>query len=404
MTSLLDALHEATQGRPFVLVVMAYEDAKTHVPKRQTVLKLMRDVVEHEFNVACVRADDLLRSGEDLRWKIHQLIDRALLIVADVSEPRPNVFYELGYAVGRDKTPVLMVEKEKASRKHIKLPYDLQGLEVLEYQDSMDGAEIFRQQLIGHLRSRLKPEIPLLREMLAPSEPQPSFIVASPKYPGKTSRIKGQVFDRRTFGDHIAMLGLISAFGLFYGNAKSLELISAQHSPPDLLDHDINLFLIGSEKTNPHSGQLLAAFCRGQGCGWQFNPRPGWKKGKNGDWPVGLFRVDAKGRQEKHGQLTRVGRGDVWTSDYGLIVRGPHPKHRNRVAMILAGPHSLGTAAASLAATRVSLIAKIKAALPDHVLADKRRTFWVLVKGVSNPKDFHLDEDGVSIEDVGVFS
>jgi hypothetical protein len=242
--------------------------------------------------------------------------------------------------------------------------------------------------------------------MLAPELPHPSYIVASPKYPGATSRIRGQVFDRRTFGDHLGMLGVISAFGLFYGNANGVELISAQHSPPDLFDYDINLYLIGSEKTNPHSGDLLARLSRGRQPCWEFRPRSGWTDGKTGDWPVGLFRVEHGHEEEQLGKLSKVGEdttSDIWTSDYGLVVRGPHPEHAKRLAMIMAGPHSLGSAAACLAATRVSLIKKIKSSLPERILADKRSTFWVLVKGTSNPLDFHLDEDGVTIEDAGVY-
>jgi len=45
--------------------------------------------------------------------------------------------------------------------------------------------------------------------------------------------------------------------------------------------------------------------------------------------------------------------------DYGLIIRGPHPRRDGRIAMVLAGTRSLGTGAACLAATRLSLIENI---------------------------------------------
>jgi hypothetical protein len=397
--SVIDILHRSTGGRPFVLMVMPYKDARTGADLRPWVFDLVKEVAEREFNVACVRADQLLGSGGDLREKIHDLIDLASLVIVEMSEDRPNVFYEFGYAAGRKKTPVLLLEEG------LRAPYNAQGLEVLEYQNTISGAKVLREKLAGHLRGRLSPELPLLREMLAPSTPHPSYIVASPKYPGKNSRIHGSVFDRRTFGDHLGMLGVISAFGLFYGNVKGVELISAQHSHPDLLDEDFNLYLLGSEKVNPRSGELLAMVCKGRGIGWEFAPWPDPTAEKLGDWPVGLYRIQDGVPHDLRGTLTRIGpeeKDQIWTSDYGLIVRTPHPKHPNRLAMIMAGPHSLGTAAACLAATRVSLIQKIKDALPS-AMEDRSKALWVLVKGTSNTKDFHLDEDGVTIEDVGVY-
>jgi len=72
------------------------------------------------------------------------------------------------------------------------------------------------------------------------------------------------------------------------------------------------------------------------------------------------------------------------------------------MVLIMAGAHSLGTGAACLAATRSMLIRQIKDALPDTVdFADKSRTIWVLVKGISSERDRLLDESGVSVLEAG---
>jgi len=92
----------------------------------------------------------------------------------------------------------------------------------------------------------------------------------------------------------------------------------------------------------------------------------------------------------------------IHSQDYGIIVRGPHPNCRGRMVLIMAGAHSLGTGAACLAATRSMLIRQIKDALPDTVdFADKSRTIWVLVKGISSERDRLLDESGVSVLEAG---
>ncbi len=399
----LDIIHELTHGKPYVLVVMAYKEARTNTDKRAALYKLIKHVVEQESQLVCLRADELMRSGHELLEKIHILVDRASLVIAEISDARPNVFYEVGYAMGskKESRPILLIERG------VKPPYDLQGLEVFEYENTMDGVESFRGKFAEHLRMRLKPVLPLLRKMLAPSNPEPSYIVTSPKYPGKHSRIQGQVFDSRTFGDHVGILGLISAFGLFYGDAKNVELISAQHAPPDLLERDINLYLIGSRKVNKWSRELTEFLTKDKWPRWEFDPHPKSKCGESGDWLCALFRAEKEGRQLVEGQLSVIGqeeKAEIWTSDYGVLLRGPHPKRQGRLAFVLAGAHSLGTAAACLTATRSSVIERLRVKLPEGVLEDRTRTFWALVKGTTSPDDYLIREEDVEIVETGVYS
>ena len=87
--------------------------------------------------------------------------------------------------------------------------------------------------------------------------------------------------------------------------------------------------------------------------------------------------------------------------DYGLLLRGPHPHHHSRTVMILAGPRSLGTGSACLAATKSKLISEIVQHLGDSsLLADRSKMIWALVKGIPSI-DLHLDDSGVSIVAAG---
>lgn len=231
MNDIRDTLHRLTGGRPFVFVIMGYGTRKN------AVFNAIRQVVHDEFNLACLRADEVPSAGHDLLSKIHDIIHRAELIIAEITDPQPgkpspNVFYEIGYAVASQKPPLLLLEEDHS------VPTDLKGLEVIEYQDRFEGLDSFRSKLSDHLRFRLGSELAVLRDMLEASQPFPAYIVTSPKYPGPHSRILGQVYDRRTFGDHMGILGLISAFGSMYGEANGIELISAQHAPPDVAEMD----------------------------------------------------------------------------------------------------------------------------------------------------------------------
>ena len=61
--SMGDMLQALTGGRPYIFVIMAYDD-------RWDLYERIRKVAEGRFNVACVRADEVKSSGYDLLDKI----------------------------------------------------------------------------------------------------------------------------------------------------------------------------------------------------------------------------------------------------------------------------------------------------------------------------------------------
>jgi len=391
--SVRDMIQTLTRGRPWVFLIVSYRE------EMKDLCDLIAEVTERDFDVACIRADQVPSTGYDLLNKIHQLIDRAELVIAEISELSPNVFYEIGYAVGVQKPPMLLIEKGKD------VPTDIRGLEFIEYENRLGGSKVFEQAFRNHLRFRLNSELALLRDMLEAPDPHPSHIVVSPKPPGVHGRTRAQVFEKRTFGDHLGTLGLTSAFGSIWGAGRGVELISAEHSPPDLPDGDMNLYLIGSRKVNTHAGTLLTELQRGREPNWAFDPASQDKKEVE-DWKVALYRTTGGVTAPVWGTLGKVGgtTEDVWVEDYGIIVRGPHPRYPNRLVLILAGAHSLGTGAACLAATRSFLIQKVRGKLPQGTLEKKSSTFWVLVKGTARPPDFCLDPDDVEIMEAGVYA
>jgi len=384
-------VEELTQGKPYVFVVMPYKsgwDFFVHV----------REVVRQAVGLAAIRADDVHGAGHDLLAKIHLLIERAELVIAEISTPSANVFYEVGYAVGAQKPLLLLVEEG------VEVPTDLKGKEVISYSGSREAMEVFDKRLADHLRSRVNSQIALLRDMLEAPVPTPAYIVASPRYPGKDTRMRAQVYDQRTFGDNLGVLGLISAFGCIMGEGHGVDLVSGQYCRPDLLTRPLNLYLIGSPKSNPPVREMLQRLQAGREPNWTLGAIP--DEQEKGDYRTALYRTKAGRAEMVEGRTEYVGAEQalIHVLDYGIIVRGPHPDHPGRLAMILAGPHSLGTGAACLAATRSPLIQQIKAALPDGVdIADKERTLWVLVRGEISRRDSLLDMEGVTVLEAGAY-
>jgi hypothetical protein len=384
-------VEELTQGKPYVFVVMPYKS-------RWDFFVHIREVVRQAVGLAAIRADDVHGAGHDLLAKIHLLIERAELVIAEISTPSANVFYEVGYAVGVQKPLLLLVEEG------VDVPTDLKGREVISYGGSREAMEVFDKRLADHLRSRVNAQIALLRDMLEADIPTPAYIVASPRYPGKDSRIRAQAYDQRTFGDNLGVLGLISAFGCIMGEGRGVELVSGQYSPPDLLSRPLNLYLIGSPKSNPPVREMLQRLQKGREPNWTLGAFPGEKE--EGDYLTALYRTKSGQVELVEGRTEYLGTEGalIHVMDHGIIVRGPHPDYPGRLVMVLAGPHSLGTGAACLAATRSPLIQQIKAALPVGVgIADKRRTLWVLVRGEISQRDTLLDMEGVSVLEAGIY-
>jgi hypothetical protein len=97
-------LQELTEGRPFVFVIMPFK-------AKWLIYEEINEIIENKIGLSCIRADDVNASGYDLLEKIHLLIERASLVVAEISLPNPNFFYEVGYASAERKNILLLAEK-----------------------------------------------------------------------------------------------------------------------------------------------------------------------------------------------------------------------------------------------------------------------------------------------------
>lgn len=387
-----DMIYTLTKGRPFIFIVMKFNS-------KLKIFHAIRATVAQEFGMATIRADEVKSSGFDLLEKIKKLIERAEIVVADISIDSPNVFYEIGYAVGKDKSPIILIDSKRKKN----IPVDLQGLEVIKYDYNWDGEEPFIRELNSHLAFRLKASNALLRDMLIPTIPEDMYIVASPKYPQSDSPFAGQVRDIRTFGDYLGVMGLLTAFGSTIGESKQIQFVSGQYSSGDLLTRPANLFFIGSRKSNPPVGLIMPKMLEGKEPYWYFDPAD--NSPEKGDWPVMLYRKQNDEKIPIKGKIGKFQDKQIWVEDYGIIIRTPHPLHKDRQVLIMAGAHSLGTGAACIAATSSPLIKEIQKMLPEKTLADKSKGFWVLVKGTASEKDGLLDHDakGIKILEAGVY-
>jgi hypothetical protein len=76
------------------------------------------------------------------------------LVIADLSLPNPNVYYELGVAHTLGKKAVLLTQKDPE-----KLPFDLRQLRIINYSDDERGHRILRSELKAHVDAILEEPI-----------------------------------------------------------------------------------------------------------------------------------------------------------------------------------------------------------------------------------------------------
>lgn len=116
-------------------------------PEFRDVLTSYREVCK-EFSFEALRADEV-ETDERIVQRIIEGIRTTAFVIADVSEVRPNVFYEVGFAQGFGKEVVVTAKKGTT------LPFDISDVPVIFW----DGQENLKEQLrrrIGDIAARLR--------------------------------------------------------------------------------------------------------------------------------------------------------------------------------------------------------------------------------------------------------
>lgn len=88
---------------------------------------------------ACNRADDYY--GKVVLSDIWERMNEAGIIIADLTDANPNVYYELGlaHALGKDIIPMMQTGGE--------VPFDQMPFRILFYEDNSDGYAILEERL-----------------------------------------------------------------------------------------------------------------------------------------------------------------------------------------------------------------------------------------------------------------
>ncbi len=101
--------------------------------------------VVKEFGLQAVYAGDLFGPGVILEEIVQNIVE-SKIVIAEITEPNENVFYELGYAHALRKPTIILAEEGK------KLPFDVSGYRCLFYNNSIAGKRKIEEGLKRDLR------------------------------------------------------------------------------------------------------------------------------------------------------------------------------------------------------------------------------------------------------------
>ncbi|MBE8540250.1 hypothetical protein [Geoglobus acetivorans] len=113
------------------------------IPFKTQFYRIFENIIKlalEEVGFKVVKADDIFEPGPVIE-QIWEYINKAEIILADVTGRNPNVFYELGIAHTLGKNVIIITQSEDD------VPFDLRHLRYFKYEDNEKGWEKLKETL-----------------------------------------------------------------------------------------------------------------------------------------------------------------------------------------------------------------------------------------------------------------
>lgn len=124
----------------FVICPIGEEGSSERSNSDSVLRHIIRPALSAKGYESIVRADGIAEPGIITAQIVQHLLDDDL-VVADLTDHNPNVFYELAVRHASDKPVIHLIAK------HQKIPFDVAPQRTIEYTLDLDGAELARNKL-----------------------------------------------------------------------------------------------------------------------------------------------------------------------------------------------------------------------------------------------------------------
>jgi len=144
---LLEILTNEGKKNLFIFMLMPFDEKLTKIYERC----IKKPLEEKEFIVK--RADDFFKSVPIMDDILESII-KADIIIGDLTDKNPNVFYELGRAHEKKDKCVIHICQEKD-----KIPFDLGHIRTIFYKDTPEGYEKLEKDILKFIETCIKEKI-----------------------------------------------------------------------------------------------------------------------------------------------------------------------------------------------------------------------------------------------------
>ena len=120
------------------------------LPFKEPYLTILNDhikpILADTFKIRSVKSDDIFRP-EAVIETIQKMICASDVIIADITERNPNVYYEVGYSHGVKKKVIFITQDIK------NIPFDIAHLRCVIYEYTPRGVKLLEQNLIKAVKA-----------------------------------------------------------------------------------------------------------------------------------------------------------------------------------------------------------------------------------------------------------
>lgn len=130
----------------FVVCPIGEENSDIRKNSNQLLKHILQPVCE-ECGFECIRVDKL-NDNDNISNTIMNFLDKADLVIADLSTHNPNAFFELGFRTALKK-PAIHIKNNTE-----KIPFDVAGIRTITYTlDDLDKVEETKSQLRNTIKN-----------------------------------------------------------------------------------------------------------------------------------------------------------------------------------------------------------------------------------------------------------
>jgi hypothetical protein len=128
-------------------------DCFVMIPFNEPYLTIFKDHIkkplENEFKIIAIKADDIFKP-EPIIDSVQYQIKKSDILIADITERNPNVYYEVGFAHALEKKIIFTSQNVDS------IPFDVAHWRCIKYEFTPRGMTDFEVKLVNAVKSILK--------------------------------------------------------------------------------------------------------------------------------------------------------------------------------------------------------------------------------------------------------